>query len=217
MRSLGCGAVVLICAVVMPALAVEPPQNPGSAVLCVFTETGLPAENYLENVVAFTEYTLYFVLYYPADHPGGISYMEFGWELQPPVNHAATLYFPPEHGWYTDYTGNPHEPWLSFQALPVSGDYAYVFAVQIYFLEDPGVTCLHLRENHVNPYPPFPGQMCYAFFDWGPPPVSCEETMLPYSQGFTFDSPVFGFNYQPVATESETWGGVKALFSSGGN
>ncbi len=210
------GVALLIAGWASAVLAVDPPENPGSAVLCVFTETGLPAENYLDNAVAFTEYMLYFVLYYPADHPGGICFMEFGWDLQPPVNHAATLHFPPELGWVADHSGDAHEPWLDFQALPVSGDHAYVFAVRIYFLETPGVTCLHLRDNHFDQYPPSPGQMCYAFWDWGPPPRLYEETMLPYSEGFTFDSPAFGFNCQPVATESTTWSGVKALFSTGG-
>ncbi len=75
------------------------------------------------------------------------------------------------------------------------------------FLENVGPVYLHLGPIW-NWNPSVPGQMAYVDYE----EVDTIQIMVPYSAGFSHDSPVFGFNAQPVATEAQTWSGVKALF-----
>ncbi len=75
---------------------------------------------------------------------------------------------------------------------------------RILFVSNPPPTYIYLE-------PPFPdsidGEMAYAGFD----NPSGYLVLKPNSVDGLYENPVFGFN-MAVATEANTWGGVKSLF-----
>ncbi len=198
-------AVAILLCLGAVAGAVEPPPDPGTAVLCVFDAPELPAENFVEGLAPFTVVTLHFVLYYPVSPSGLLGAVEFGWQLQPPVEHVVLAVNLPE---YTINVGNPHELILGYgHGAPVVDGHAYLASVDVMFMTNTWPTYLHLVPIW-NWNPSVPGQMAYVDQEQ----YEDIQVMVPYSEGFSHESPVFGFNAQPVTTETATWGGVKSLF-----
>lgn len=196
-------AMVLLLVAVGVAGAVEPPPATDPSVFCVLTSPAPPFENYLQNVSAGTPFTMYFVLYNPNVPSGFIGAADFGWAFDPAPTGVIMEAAGPAG---TLNIGTGQEPILGFGVpVPVIDGHALLFHVQYVFLVNPNPTALYLHANALAPS--LPGQLAYVDAQ-----DQILQSMQPYSENNSLSSPVFGVNYQPIAAESATWSGVKALF-----
>jgi len=191
------------------ALAIDPPDDLGTAVLCIFTEPEATptAENSLMNPDLLTPYTLYFVLYYPQAPSGFLGGVEFSLPIEPPLGDVATileLAFPAPYDALN--IGEFPEIVAGFgEGAEVTSDHILICSLTLLFNADPGQ---HLTYLQPVANPSLPGAMAYNDFE--DPGILLE--MLPYSSDYTHANPVFGINSEVVAVENATWSGVKALF-----
>ncbi len=186
-------------------LAIDPPVENGVGVLCIFTSDDVAAaDNVIESAAPFVQHRLYFMLYHPQIASTTVGAMTFSWSLvpAPAAPPILTLNLPAQ----TLNIGDNYNVILGFGAgVPVVDNHALVMSMDVLFLSAlGGPTYLYLGP----PTPTsIPGYMEYNdFFTPGN-----RQGAVPNSVAGDYENPVFGFD-MAIATEAETWGGVKALF-----
>lgn len=187
------------------SLAIEPPVDDGMATLCIFNaEDAAAAGNAIEYVVPFVTYRMFFVLYNEQIASDTLGAMAFSWRLEPaPVfEPVVTLNLPPQ----ALNIGTRYNVIMGFGlGVPTIDDHAIVLTIDITFIS--AVT----SPIYVFLGPPvpadIPGDMNYS--DYENPGIVLPAR--PFSQDGDCDNPVFAFGVA-VATEAETWSGVKSLF-----
>ena len=186
-------------------LAIAPPVDDGVATLCILTgEEAENASNGIEEVVPFVPYRLYFVLYNEQIASDVLGAMTFSWRFEPTPSPApiVTMYLPP----YSLNIGTLYNVIVGFGAgVPTVDNHAVVVTIDLLFLSPIALPTFIF----LGPAEPtsIPGQMEYNDFT---EPANILPAH-PYSDDEQYDNPVFGFG-MPVATEPNTWGGVKSLF-----
>jgi hypothetical protein len=200
--------VLTILALSTTAQAFVPlPQDPGFPILGVIDADryGQQADNAIFGE-PFSTHEIYFIVLHPEF--GAIGGVEFAINFEPPQFASS----------YTVLSNNL--PPLALLLQPQSNDYIIGFNVpptyfnsqvvvlhQTVMLMTTEVATMHLGPASI---PTFPGEM--AFNNWNNPGQI--EVLKPASEGYSHEAPIFGINTQVVATESTTWGGVKALFAN---
>ncbi|HOX25801.1 MAG TPA: hypothetical protein PLL30_10470 [Candidatus Krumholzibacteria bacterium] len=196
-------AVPLLCTA---ALAVDPPEDLGYAVLGAYTEPRIywHSQDYLEGVEAGVPFQVHFVMSYhrlPSQNLGGF---ECSWELLPAGLDYLVLDL--EFGVLEAYNyGDEHDLLVGFR-LPTSfyGQAIHLFTLTLMFTESPASASIRLQPSSIES---IPGEMVYA--DYVTPEILL--AMRPDNEGQSLDEPVFLIN-PAVAVETTTWSNVKAMF-----
>ncbi len=185
-------------------LAIEAPVENGVGVLCIFTGEDLAsADNVIPVVTAFVPYDLYFVLYNEQITSNNLGGVEFAWRFDPVVSPAILARDLPANALNI---GTDYNVIMGFgSGLVTTDNHVRVLHYQLMFLAPlAGPTSVYLE-------PTVPasiaGEMAYNDFN-NPADL---RVLKPNSVDGLYTNPVFGLN-MTIATESETWGGVKALF-----
>lgn len=188
------------------ALAVDPPDDLGYAVLGAYTEPRIywRSQDYLDGVEAGVPFQVHFVLSYhrlPSQNLGGF---ECSWEMLPEgVNYLVLdVTFGPLEAYNF---GDEHDLLVGFR-LPTSfyGQNIHLFTLTLMFTETPSDASIRLQPSSIES---IPGEMAYA--DYVTPEILL--VMRPDNEGQTLDQPVFLIN-PVVAVENQTWSRVKSLF-----
>jgi hypothetical protein len=186
-------------------LAIEPPVENGVGILCIYTTEDIEtSDNVVPTVTPFVPFDIYFYIYneqIDSDNLGGV---EFNWRFEP-VGMAPTVLqveFPPAG---LNVGGSNFNVVCGFGVgLTTVNNMARVMRANLFFTSQPENLEIFLS-------PPTPdsidGEMAYNDFN-NPGDI---RVLKPNSVDGLHENPVFGFG-MAIATEGETWGGVKSLF-----
>jgi hypothetical protein len=191
---------------------IDPPADYGTATLCIFTAEDLAIANnsIFPPVAPFVQHRLYFVLYNPQIVSDFLGAMTFSWRMEPTPSPAPVVILTLPAG--TINLGNNYNVILGFgngvnTVWPGEPNHGLVATVDVMFLSALAAP----TSVYLGPADPtsIPGYMEYN--DFSNPGIVLPA--VPYSVSSLYQNPVFVFGGNgPVATESETWGGVKSLF-----
>ncbi len=189
------------------ALAVDPPEDQGYAVLGIYTqpEASEEAAVVLENVDAGVPYTIYFVMYHHRLESYNLGGFEFSWRIDPAEMAPMVL----ETSYNNDQAYNFGDAFNQLVGFawrqPTAPDAPLLlFSADIMFLTPPTNASVYL--GTATPAS-IAGEMAYADLVF---PDNLQ-IMKPNNSSQSFDEPVFAFN-PVVATEHHSLSAVKTLF-----
>lgn len=181
-------------------LAIELPVESGVGILGIVSSEDLESAENFNAVTGGVPFYIYFYVFneqIASDNLGGV---EFSWTCTPaPI--ILSMDFPA--GGLNIGTNTNIVCGFGLGHL-TTNNYARVVRAQLFFATTPPATMVYLGPSTPDS---IDGEMAYNDYN-NPGDI---RVMRPNSVGGLYENPVYGFNVT-VATQGETWGGVKALF-----